>query len=67
MAKENFDYQKLSAELDKILEEMQSADIGIDEAVKKYEKGMKILERLEKQLKTAENKVKKVRVGAESD
>lgn len=61
MAKETFDYQKLSAELDKILDEMQSTDIDIDEAVKKYEQGMKILAELESRLKTAENKVKKVR------
>lgn len=61
MTKESFDYQKLSAELDKILEDMQSTDIDIDDAVKKYEKGMQILAQLERQLKTAENKVKKVR------
>lgn len=67
MAKETFDYQKLSAELDAILDEMQSVDIDIDKAVKKYEQGMKILTELEKQLKTAENKVKKVRTSSGSD
>ena len=60
-AKQDIDYRKLSQELDAILEELQTADLDIDEAVKKYERGMKIAEQLETYLKTAENKVTKIK------
>ena len=56
-----FDYQALSQELDTILEELQTADLDIDEAVKKYERGMTIVKDLETYLKTAENKVTKLK------
>jgi exodeoxyribonuclease VII small subunit len=54
------DYRKLSDELDKILGQIQSADLDIDEAVKHYERGLEIVKQLETYLKTAENKVTKV-------
>jgi exodeoxyribonuclease VII small subunit len=65
-AKQDIDYRKLSNELDAILEELQTADLDIDEAVKKYERGMKIAEQLEAYLKTAENKVAKVKASFET-
>jgi len=61
MAKESTDYKSLSAELDAIIESMQTADLDIEEAVAQYERGMKIIEQLEIHLKTAENRVTKVK------
>ncbi len=58
-------YHKMSQELDLLLEELQSGDLDIDQAVIKYERGMQILEEMETYLKTAENKVKKIKAGFE--
>ena len=55
-------YHNLNEELDKILDELQSGELDIDEAVKKYERGQKIVGELETYLKTAKNKVTKVKV-----
>jgi exodeoxyribonuclease VII small subunit len=55
-------YQSLSAELDDVMAQLQADDIDIEVAVKAYERGMHIVAELEKQLKTAENKVKKIKL-----
>jgi exodeoxyribonuclease VII small subunit len=55
-------YQLLSSELEDVLTELQAEDIDIDAAVTAYEKGMTIIAELEKQLKTAENKVKRIKL-----
>ena len=65
MAKE-FDYQALSIELDTLLQKLQTADLDIDDAVKHYERGMVIVKELENYLKTAENKVKKIKASTET-
>ena len=59
------DYRQLSQELDAILDELQTADLDIDEAVKKYERGMMLVKELEDYLKTAENKVTKIKASFE--
>ncbi len=55
------DYRKLSGELDEILARLESSDLDIDEALKLYQRGMEVVEQLEAYLKTAENKVSKVK------
>lgn len=55
------DYQSLSNELEIILSKLQSADLDIDEAVKAYERGIVIAKELEVYLKTAENKITKIK------
>jgi exodeoxyribonuclease VII small subunit len=57
----SIDYKKLNSELDTILTGLQSGDLDIDEAVKQYQRGMVIVEELQKYLKEAENKVTKVK------
>lgn len=59
--KQQVNYQKLKEELDGILDELQAADGDIDIAVSKYERGMEILKDLEAYLKSAENKVQKIK------
>ncbi len=55
------DYQALNAELSDILAKLQSDDLSVDEALKAYERGITITKELEKYLKTAENKITKIR------
>lgn len=55
-------YQELNQELEQILNRMQAADLGIDEAVTAYERGMAIVKELETYLADAENKVKKIKL-----
>lgn len=66
MNKTTVNYQALSAELDAILEELQTANLDIDAAVKKYERGMEIVQQLEGYLKTAQNKVAKIKASFEA-
>lgn len=60
------DYQALNTELSEILARLQSDDLSVDEALKAYERGIAITKELEKYLKTAENKVAKVRSALDS-
>lgn len=55
-------YQTLSAELDGILVKLQDPDIQVDDAVKLYEQGLKLVAELEKHLKKAENKLTKLKL-----
>jgi exodeoxyribonuclease VII small subunit len=66
MAVKKTDYKELSGELDEILSRLQSADLDIDEAVKAYERGMAIAKELEDYLKTAENKIVKIKADWDS-
>lgn len=60
MKESKINYQNLSTELDDILSLLQSGEVDIDEAIKLYERGQKIVEDLQTYLKTAENKITKV-------
>lgn len=60
MAKE-VDYQKLNQELEALLVKLEVGDGDVDEAIKQYQRGMEIVKELEAYLKSAENKVKKIK------
>lgn len=62
----DLDYAKLNRELETIVDQLQTADLDIDEAVKLYERGMKIIKDLEAYLKTAESKVSKIKASFEA-
>jgi exodeoxyribonuclease VII small subunit len=59
-SKESKNYREMATELEQIMMWFESGDIDIDEAVKKYEEATKLLDEMEKYLKTAENKIKKI-------
>lgn len=59
--KKSINYQEMAAELDAILEALQTSDMDIDEAVKAYEHGMQLVQQLEEYLQRAENKINKVK------
>jgi exodeoxyribonuclease VII small subunit len=54
-------YQELYLELESIVSELQSMDTDLDDTVKKYERGIEIIDELQKQLKTAENRITRVK------
>ncbi len=60
MPKQEFDYQKLSAELDEILANLQDPDTGLDESMKLYKRGREIIKQLESYLEQAENSVRTI-------
>lgn len=61
MAKEQADYQTMSAELEVILADLQQGELDVDEAMKKYERGLELVAALETYLENAENKVTKLK------
>lgn len=54
-------YKELSDELNRIVEQLQAGDLSLDEAVKQYEAGMKVVQKLEAEIKTAENTITKIK------
>jgi exodeoxyribonuclease VII small subunit len=64
MAKAEKDYQTLSDELDQVLAQLQTPGVHVDEAVKFYEQGLKLVEELEKHLQQAENKIEQLKLAA---
>lgn len=62
----NQDYKTLRRELDDVLESLDSDVVDVDETVRLYEKGIKLVKELEDYLKSAENKINKVSTKLES-
>jgi exodeoxyribonuclease VII small subunit len=60
MAEKEIDYKALHQELDDLLEDLQSGELSIEEALQAYERGQVIINQLQKYLKQAENKVRKI-------
>jgi exodeoxyribonuclease VII small subunit len=56
----NKTYAQLSAELNEIMEWFEGEEVDLDEALAKYQQAAKLIEQMEKQLKTAANKIKKL-------
>lgn len=54
-------YKSLKAELDAVMAELQNEDLDVDEALKLYQRGQELIQKLEKHLKTAENKLSELR------
>jgi exodeoxyribonuclease VII small subunit len=60
MTKKDFDYQASQTELADILDALQQADIDIDDAMRKYERGLELVRALEGYLNQAENKIEQL-------
>ena len=61
MAKNNeVDFKTKLEELNKIVDQISSKTLTLDESLKLYEKGQEIVKELEKELKEAEEKVEKI-------
>lgn len=61
MTKAEPNYQELKTELDDVMSKLQQEDLDVDEAVKLYQRGLELVQQLEKYLKTAENSVKQLK------
>ena len=66
-AKKPVDYQATSAELDAVLSALQQPDIAVDEAVKLYEQGTKLIASLEDHVAKAENTLEKLHLQMHKD
>jgi exodeoxyribonuclease VII small subunit len=64
MPKTTKDYQTLELELDEVLAKLQQPGIQVDEAVSLYEKGLQLINQLEKHLQQAENKIEQLKLAA---
>ncbi|MEO5627911.1 MAG: exodeoxyribonuclease VII small subunit [Candidatus Saccharimonadales bacterium] len=57
----DINYKALRAELETIMNSLDDDTLDVDEVTKQYQRGMEIVKELETYLKTAENKVTKVK------
>jgi exodeoxyribonuclease VII small subunit len=60
MPKKAVNYKVLSAELDKLLVDLQNPATSLDEAMVLYKRGQMIIEKLESYLSQAENTVRTI-------
>ena len=74
MAEKNKSLQKLNFEeamtkLEKIVEELESGELTLEDSVKSFEKGIELSKLCRKKLENAENRVKKIveKTGGEFD
>ncbi|MEM5831186.1 MAG: exodeoxyribonuclease VII small subunit [Candidatus Aenigmatarchaeota archaeon] len=61
MAEEKFNFTKAYEEIEEINEWFQGEDIDLDEALKKYERGMDLINKCRKRLEEAENKFEEIK------
>ena len=60
MSEKKIDFAKEIARLDEIVDEVSSKALPLNESLKLYEEGIKIIKELEEALKEAEVKVEKI-------
>ncbi|HEX8227628.1 MAG TPA: exodeoxyribonuclease VII small subunit [Candidatus Saccharimonadales bacterium] len=58
---QELDYAALSTELAEVMARLEGGELGIDEAVSCYERGLAIVSQLEGHLQHAENRVQELR------
>jgi exodeoxyribonuclease VII small subunit len=66
MSKPKPSYTDMKAELDDLILSLQRDDIGIDEALESYERGLKLLKDIESYIAQASNKIKEIKSKFES-
>ena len=57
MTTENINLEKLIAELESIINKMESDDLNVEDSLKSYEKGISLIKNAQKKLKKIEQKV----------
>jgi len=57
MTAENINLEKLIAELESIVNKMESDDLNVEDSLKSYEKGISLIKNAQKKLKKIEQKV----------
>lgn len=61
MPEEKFNFTKAYQEIEEINEWFQREDIDLEEALKKYERGMELVKKCQERLKQAENKFQEIK------
>lgn len=67
MAKKKETYENKITKLEEILLDMENSEVTLDEAIKKYEEGMKLYSELYKSIQEAEGKIKVLSEDGEKD
>ena len=57
MTTKNINLEKLIAELESIVNKMESDDLNVEDSLKSYEKGISLIKNAQKKLKKIEQKV----------
>ena len=60
MTKKNLNFEDSLAKLESIVDALEYNDVSLEESVKKFEEGIKLVKDCQKQLKEAELKVNKL-------
>jgi len=58
---EDFNFTKFYQEIEEINEWFQNEEIDLDEALKKYERGMSLIQKCKERLKQSENKFEEIK------
>lgn len=61
MPEEKFNFTESYKEIEEINEWFQGEDIDLDEALKKYERGMELVEKCRERLRETENRFEQIR------
>ncbi|MPQ42754.1 exodeoxyribonuclease VII small subunit [Clostridium tarantellae] len=67
MAKRENNYEEMLKELQFIVDDLDSGEMPLEESIKKYEQGVKLLNKLYKKLNALEGKIKIVNNDVEKD
>ena len=54
-------YRVLNEELEEVIQKLQSEGLDIDDVILEYQKGINLVETMEKYLKSARNKITKIK------
>ena len=60
-------FEQCMSELEQLIERLESGNIELEEALKTYEKGMKLSSQCQKTLKQAEERIAKLQPDANND
>jgi len=61
MSEEKFNFTKFYQEIEEINEWFQKEDIDLDEALRKYERGMELIKECRERLEETENKFEEIK------
>ena len=67
MARKADSYEETYEKLEEIINGMEKGELSLDESIKNYEEGVKLLNKLYKKLNSVEGKIKIVNNGAEQN
>lgn len=60
MSKENLKFEQKIEELEKIVNELETGNISLEDSIEKYTKAMKLVKECDLELKSVEEKVTKI-------